>query len=84
MKSDYQNEIVGRVRLLRMQFGYSQADIAALLNVSNGQIGNIESLKSPHKYTLKQLFIICCEFKYPIEQLFVTDDDYLENIDIVK
>ncbi len=58
--------------------------MAILLGISNGHIGNIESFKSNHKYTLNQILKICKEFRYPIEHIFLTDDDYNANIDIVS
>ncbi len=84
MKSDYQNNIIGRIRKLREEFQYSQEDMATMLGLSNGHIGNIESLKSNHKYTLNQILRICREFNYPIEHIFLNDEDYKANIDIVS
>lgn len=82
-KTEYQIEIINKVRRLREANQYSQIQLANHLGVSDGQIGNIESLKYPQKYTLSQLYRICKLFKSPIEHLFITDEEYLKNIDIV-
>lgn len=72
-----------KVRKLREEHGYSQMDIASFLGISNGQVGNIESLNSPHKYTLEQLYRICKLFNLPIEQIFIEDNEYSEIRDFV-
>ena len=84
MKSEYQNNIISKIRKLREEHKYSQEDIAILLGLSNGHIGNIESLKSNHKYTLNQILKICKEFNFPIEHIFLSDEDYTANLDIVS
>ena len=84
MKSEYQNYIINKIRRLREEHQYSQEKIAILLGLSNGHIGNIESPKKIHKYTLNQIFKICLEFNYPIEQIFLEEEDYKANIDIIS
>lgn len=84
MKSEYQNYVINKIRKLREEHHYSQENIAFLLGLSNGHVGNIESLKTNHKYTLGQILKICNEFNYPIEQIFLEDEDYTKNIDIVS
>ncbi len=84
MKSEYQNYIINKIRRLREERQYSQENIAILLGLSNGHIGNIESPKKTHKYTLNQIFKICKEFNYPIEQIFLEEEDYRANIDIIS
>ncbi|MGO5493954.1 helix-turn-helix transcriptional regulator [Parabacteroides merdae] len=84
MKSEYQNYIINKIRRLREERQYSQENIATLLGLCNGHIGNIESPKTSHKYTLSHIFKICNEFNYPIEQIFLEDEDYKTNIDIVS
>lgn len=80
MKSAFQNDVVFRVRTLREKNGYSQLRIAELLGLSSGQIGNIETPKQPHKYTLAQLEVLCNEFHIPIEQLFCSSVEEAEKI----
>lgn len=75
MKSTIQNDVILRLRKLREARGYSQAKVAALLCISNGQIGNIESPKHSHKYTLAQLETLSEEFNVPIESLFFDPEE---------
>ncbi len=84
MKSDYQNHIIHRIRLLREERKYTQEKIASLIGISNGQMGNIESHKTSHKYTIAHIQQICKEFNVPIEQIFLEDDDFTKDIDIVS
>ena len=84
MKNDYQNYIISRIRQLREERGYTQSKIASVIGISNGQMGNIESFKTSHKYTLAQIQRICKEFQIPIEQLFLEDVDYKMNVDLIS
>ncbi len=52
----------------------SQIDLASLIDVSNGQIGNIESPKFQHKYTLKHLNRIARYFDVSVTYLLSGDD----------
>ena len=82
-KSEYQAEIISKIRKERMQRGLGQKNIADLLGISVGQVGNIESIKYDHKYTLRQLSVLCKAFNLPIEHLFIPDDTYLrEDVNI--
>lgn len=83
-KSEYQNYIINKIRRLREERQYSQENIGTLLGLSNGHIGNIESPKKEHKYTLNHIFKICQEFNFPIEQIFLEEEDYKANIDIIS
>lgn len=74
LKTSYQIEVINRVKNIRVQHGVSQMQLANILNVSNGQIGNIESTKYSHKYTLSQLFSICKHFKINIAQIFLPNE----------
>ena len=38
---------------------------------------NIESPRFPHKYTLKQLSVLCEAFQYPFENLFLDEKETL-------
>lgn len=82
MKSAIQNDVVFRIRSLREKNGYSQLRIAKLLGISSGQVGNIETPKQPHKYTLAQLEMLCVEFHIPIERLFCSTDEEASRITI--
>ncbi len=71
MKTDYQKYVIHKIRELRMARNLSQKDLASLIGVSNGQIGNIESFRSSHKYTLCQVFRICVEFGVHVQDIFM-------------
>lgn len=70
-KTENQIKIINRVKELRQEKGVSQQQLATLLGVTNGQIGNIESLKYPHKYTLQQLRLIAQHFEIPTDTFFL-------------
>ena len=78
-KSDYQLSIILRIKREREVRGLGQKNIADILKISLGQVGNIESPKYPHKYTLRQLDTLCKHFKMPTERLFISDDSYLQD-----
>ncbi len=83
-KSEYQIDIIDRIRRLRREKEYSQMELAALLGISSGQMGNIESPRTPYKYTLEHIYKICREFHYPIDHLFLEEDDYANADDIIS
>lgn len=62
----------------------SQIDLAGIIEVSNGQLGNIESPKFSHKYTLRHLYIISNYFKVSIEFLLTGNTDKLESEELIK
>lgn len=84
MKSEYQNSIVDKIRAMRLKHNYSQLELSSLLDVSPGQIGNIETPSRPHKYTLTQLSIICDEFKVSIESLFLDNCEDMSTHEVVQ
>jgi transcriptional regulator with XRE-family HTH domain len=59
MKTAFQYEVISRLKKLREEKNYTQASIAKLLEISPGQLGNIESIKQEHKFTLAQILKIC-------------------------
>lgn len=77
-KSEYQLEIIFKIKQEREARGLGQKNIAQILGLSEGHVGNIESSKFPQKYTLKQLDLLCKHFKMPTEQLFISDEIYLQ------
>ena len=83
MKTEYQIEIISKVRKLREANQYSQIQLANYLGLSDGQIGNVESLRYSQKYILSQLYRICKLFNIPIEHLFIKDSEYTGDVDIV-
>ena len=69
-KTEYQELIIGRIRQIRVENNISQNKLAQILNISVGQVGNIESPRYPHKYTLKQIFEICDYLNHSIIDVF--------------
>ena len=84
MKTDYQNAVVDKIRQLRMQNDYSQQDISAILDISNGQVGNIETPTKSHKYTLAQIAALCDEFNIKITDLFLEDIEGLNSEEVLR
>lgn len=84
MKTEYQNFIIMKLRKLREEFHYSQKDIAMILGISPGQLGNIESSKAANKYTLSQIYTLCGIYKTPIEQIFIDDEEFYLGKDIIN
>ncbi|MCQ2212202.1 MAG: XRE family transcriptional regulator [Bacteroidaceae bacterium] len=74
-KTDYQIQIINKVKKLRVDNDISQQQLAIILGATNGHIGNIESLKYGNKYTLNQLNLIAHYFHIPIEALFMNEGD---------
>lgn len=75
-KTNYQLKIINTLKELRQNQNMTQALVSDLLGINSyGQIGNIESPKFPHKYTLKQISILCREFNYPIESVFLNEEE---------
>ncbi len=70
-KTDFQLSIIAKITHLRQVHRLTQIQIAEILDLNSaGQIGNIESPKYPHKYTLEQIYIIVTYLNYPIETIF--------------
>ena len=81
MKTQYQYEVISRLKKLREDKNYTQASLAKLLEISPGQLGNIESIKQEHKFTLAQILKICDELGVSIESMFLPDNDKVETRD---
>lgn len=54
-KSKFELAIIDKVKELRIQKNLTQDDIAAILNISRGFVGQIESPNSESKYNLNHL-----------------------------
>lgn len=78
-KSEYQIEVISTIKLLRNQNGYSQAKLADYLGISYGLLGNIESPRYPHKYTLSQINRIANLFDVSVSWIFLKKES--NNID---
>lgn len=74
MKTEYQSRIIDKLRRMREEQNHSQASVARLLGISPGQLGNIESFKRGHKYTLRQIYTLANLFNVPIELVFSEEE----------
>lgn len=83
-KTEYQLEVISRIRKLRIENEVSQVGLANLIDISNGQIGNIESSKFQHKYTLKQLYLIAQYFRVSMEYLLTGSNDSLSSSQLIE
>lgn len=75
MKTDYQQQVINRIKLIRESKGFSQLTSSKLLEISPGQMGNIDSCKQPHKYTLKQILKICDFLEITVEEIFFPSEE---------
>lgn len=73
--SEIQEQVIQTIKRLRTERGISQLALSNILGISDGQVGNIESPKYQHKYTLKQLYDFCSFVQYPFENLFLSKDE---------
>ena len=55
VKSEIELFVISKAKALREQANYSQSELAFKLDVSNGFIGQVESLNSPSKYNLNHI-----------------------------
>ncbi len=55
--------VIDKVREMRKERGYSQRELANLLDMSYGFIGDVESPKEPAKYNLTHLNALAKIFK---------------------
>ena len=74
-KTKIEEDIILKIKKLRTEKNISQATLGSILGISNGLVGNIESFRYQHKYTLKQLYTFCTYIDYPFEKLFLTDEE---------
>jgi len=55
IKSEMELYVIFKAKALRESKNYSQSELAFRLGVSNGFVGQVESLKSPSKYNLDHI-----------------------------
>ena len=73
MKTQFQYEVISKLKKYREEKNYTQASIAKLLGISPGQLGNIESYKQGHKFTLAQILKICDFLKIDIVDILLPE-----------
>lgn len=69
MKTEYQQKVINTIKGIREDKGMTQLAFAKLLGISPGQMGNIDSYKQPHKYTIKQIVAVCDSLGVKIEDV---------------
>ena len=79
MKTEFQYEVISRLKKAREDKNFTQASIAKHLGISPGQLGNIESYKQCHKFTLAQIIKICELLEIDILDILIPERE--ENID---
>ena len=84
MKTAFQYEVISRLKKLREEKNYTQASIAKLLEISPGQLGNIESIKQEHKFTLAQILRICDELNVSIESIFLPEKEDVKTREVIE
>ena len=84
MKTQFQYEVISRLKKLREEKNYTQASLAKLLEISPGQLGNIESIKQEHKFTLAQIMKICDELEIDIESIFLPEKKKVETREVIE
>ena len=89
-KTEYQLEIILKIKELREANNVSQNGFAiiddgqpALLGGLEGRNLPLSNPKFPHKYTLSQIYKICHYFNITIEQLFISEEDFSKDRDII-
>lgn len=87
MKTHFQYEVISRLKKAREDKNFTQASIAKHLGISPGQLGNIESYKQCHKFTLAQIMKICELLEIDILDILIPerneDIDYRVVIEII-
>lgn len=79
MKTHFQYEVISRLKKAREDKNFTQASIAKHLGISPGQLGNIESYKQSHKFTLAQIMKFCELLEIDILDILIPERE--ENID---
>lgn len=79
MKTEYKQHIIDRLRKIREERNFSQAFVAKSLGISPGQLGNIESYKRGHKYTLKQIYELSKLLNFPLQNIFTENQSTMSD-----
>lgn len=83
MKTEYQIDIINRLKLERDKHNLSQKDIADKLGISYGFLGRIESPKQEGKYNLAQIRQLCEIYGIRLSELFMPDS-HLDGEDLIN
>ena len=75
-KSNIEIFVINKVKEKRIEFGYSQAELAYRMNLSPGFIGMVESKKYQTKYNINHINILSMIFNCSPQDFLPTN--YLE------
>lgn len=75
MKTHFQYEVISRLKKAREDKNFTQSSVAKHLGISPGQLGNIESYKQCHKFTLAQILKICDLLEIDIVEIFLPNKE---------
>ena len=62
-KTNIEQYVINKIKEIRIEKGFSQEDIASILDTSRGFIGQIESPNHAAKYNLNHINILAKELK---------------------
>jgi len=62
--------VIDKIKSIRIDKGFTQEDIAEILDTTRGFIGQMESHKYPTKYNLNHLNTLAIEFGISIREFF--------------
>ncbi len=81
--SEIEEQIIQKIKTLRTERNISQSAMGDILGISHGLVGNIESPRFQHKYTIKQIYTFCSFINYPFEKIFLSESE-LSSSDFLK
>lgn len=76
MKSDFDKEIIERIRALRKEFGVSQRGIARVIGTAHNFPQQVEDFDSPCKYSAEQIYFIAQYFMVPVSTIYPDLDTF--------
>lgn len=69
-KSKIEQFVINKIKEIRIDKGFSQEDIASILDTSRGFVGQIESPNSTSKYNINHLNQLAIEFGVSPKEFF--------------
>ncbi len=79
LQNQIEQFVINKVREKRLEKGPSQHDVALMLDLSRGYIGQVESPNHPAKYNMNHINHLGKEFKYSLRDFF-PDKPTAENL----
>jgi transcriptional regulator with XRE-family HTH domain len=69
-KTKFEQFVINKVREKRLEMNLSQDDVALMLDLSRGYIGQVESLNHPAKYNMNHINQLAKELKCSPKDFF--------------